>query len=88
MNTMINTSDTTVITASGNPLMGSPLGIDRYRTGVTLPASLGAVCLQAAPPALEAAWDSFAGTDRLSDERPNSDVSKPRHGSMASDGSG
>ncbi|MCE0536824.1 hypothetical protein LWF15_15055 [Kineosporia rhizophila] len=90
MNTMtIEMRSTTVTTASGNPFMGSPLGVGRYRVGVTLQPSLGGVCLLAAT-----GWDrarsGFAAAEagRPTTVRPNSDFSKPRYGSLASDGSG
>ena len=99
MNTMTDMRSTTAIAASGSPLAAS-----RYRTGKTVlahtaPAFTGAVCPLTTPSTLTPLSESgiwgggtggFSGVEagRPSAVRQNSDFSKPRHGSQASDGSG
>lgn len=100
VNTMTDMRESTMVTAAS----GSPLAASRYRTGITIlahtaPVFLGAVCPQATPytPALlplgsnwTGSTGGFAGVEggRPSAVRQNSDSSKPRHGSQASDGTG
>ncbi|MCD5313635.1 hypothetical protein [Kineosporia babensis] len=91
----IQSRSTVTTSSSGAPLMGSALAEGRYRVGATLLMSTGGVCPQQVTElSLDSTWNSatggFAGAEagRPTPVRPNSKSSKPRYGSLASDGSG